>query len=232
MTQTQKGFAVNSPYVESITGAGGIPICLPLGVEKESDTLFEVLDGLLLTGGVDVHPHFYKEEPHQELGEVMLQRDQFEIALTHHALNQGIPILAICRGLQILNVALGGTLYQDIYTQCKGTVILHSQKAERSVATHFVDIEEKSKLYEIVGKKRIAVNSMHHQSIKEVGNYINVVAKARDGIIEAAEMDETIHPYCLAVQWHPEEMAVMEDEPAKKLFSSFVNATLEYKNKR
>lgn len=231
MTQTTNGYAVNMPYVQSVLNAGGLPLCIPIGVEKEMNQLFDLLDGIVLTGGVDVHPHFYEEEPHLKLGEVMLERDQFELELTHQALNRGIPILAICRGLQLLNVALGGTLYQDIYTQYEGKVILHSQIANRSVATHFVEMNQQSKLFKIIGKQRIAVNSMHHQSIKEVGNHLNIVAKASDGIVEAAELDESIHPYCLAVQWHPEEMAIAGNEHAKKLFSSFVQAALQCKNK-
>lgn len=232
MTQSTKGYSVNIPYVQSILNAGGIPFCIPIGVEKENDQLFDVLDGLLLTGGVDVHPHFYEEEPHPKLGEIMLERDKFEIALTQQGLNKGTPILAICRGIQILNVALGGTLYQDIYSQCEGKVILHSQIADRSVASHFVEINKQSKLFEIIEEQKIPVNSMHHQSIKKVGNHLNIVATASDGIVEAAELDESIHPFCIAVQWHPEEMAVVGDEYSKKLFSSFIEAALEWKNKK
>ena len=109
----------------------------------------------MFTGGVDVHPHFYQEEPHPKLGEIMLERDQFEIALSHQALNKGIPILAICRGIQILNVALGGTLYQDIYSQCEENVLLHSQQADRSVATHFIEISKQSKLFEMMERKKL-----------------------------------------------------------------------------
>lgn len=231
MTKSSNAFSVNSPYVQSVLNAGGVPLCIPLGVEKLSNDLFNVLDGILFSGGVDVHPHFFQEEPHPKLGEIMLERDQFEISLIHEALNKGIPIFAICRGIQILNVALGGTLYQDIYSQ-RENVILHSQKADRSVATHFISIVKDSKLFKIIGKERVAVNSIHHQSIKDVGTHLKVVARTSDGIIEAAEIDETVHPFCLAVQWHPEEMVVDGDEFSKKLFSRFVAEALVFKSNK
>lgn len=227
MTQNDKRYSLNGPNVQSVLDAGGIPFCIPFGVEKDAEQLLESLDGLLLTGGVDVHPHYYNEEPHRQLGEVSLQRDQVEIALTNAALKKKLPIFAICRGIQLLNIVLGGNLYQDIDAQFENETILHKQLAQRHEASHYVEISPGSLLYKIVGSKKIAVNSLHHQAVKDVPAGLIVTAKASDGVIEAMELKD--YPYCIAVQWHPEEMAVADDEHSKALFNSFIEACKTYK---
>ncbi|WP_421664212.1 gamma-glutamyl-gamma-aminobutyrate hydrolase family protein [Lysinibacillus telephonicus] len=227
MTKSDKKYSLNAPYVQSILDAGGVPLCIPFGVEKDVDQLISTLDGLLLTGGVDIHPHFFNEEPHLNLGEVSLRRDQVEIALAKVALKKKLPIFAICRGIQLLNIVLGGGLFQDINTQFEKEPLLHNQKAERHEASHFVTINSESLLYKIIGNDKIAVNSLHHQAIKDVPHVLLITAKASDGIVEAVELKD--YPFCIAVQWHPEEMAVAGDKHSKALFAEFIQACTKYK---
>lgn len=227
MTTNNGQYCINEAYVKSIIQAGGIPLMIPFGVESDAEQLLEGIDGLLLTGGVDVHPHFYDEEPHIKIGDIMLERDEVELELTEAALKKTMPIFGICRGFQLLNVALGGTLYQDINSQYEHTPILHKQNARRKEASHFIEIMKGSRLYEMIGKEKIAVNSFHHQALKKVPDSFEITAKASDGMIEAFEMKD--YPYCVGVQWHPEEMAIAEDEHAIKLFKSFIDACAAFK---
>ena len=222
MTTNNGQYCINEAYVKSIIQAGGIPVNIPFGVGSDADQLLEGVDGLLLTGGVDVHPHFFDEEPHLKIGHIMLERDEVELVLTEAALKKNLPIFGICRGIQLLNVALGGTLYQDINSQYENEAILHQQNARRREASHFIEITKGSLLHEIVGKEKVAVNSFHHQALKKVPDVFEVTAKASDGIIEAIEMKD--YPYCVGVQWHPEEMAIADDEHSKNLFKSFIDA--------
>lgn len=221
MTTTQDGrYAINEAYVESVLDAGGIPYCIPFGVEGDVEKIMSIVDGLLLTGGVDVHPHFFSEEPHPKLGEVMIERDKVEMYLLHEAVKRKLPIFGICRGIQLLNVGLGGTLYQDIQAQYEKNPIQHSQLARRAEAAHYVKIEKESKLYLMLKKEKISVNSFHHQAIKDVAETLTVVAKSSDGIVEAVEMKD--YPFGVAVQWHPEEMAQGGDPNSLALFKEFV----------
>lgn len=222
MTMSKGQYAINEAYVKSIIQAGGIPLMIPLGVEKDALEIIDKIDGLLLTGGVDVHPHFFNEEPHPRLGDVMLERDQVELKLSEAALERKIPIFGICRGIQLLNVVVGGTLYQDMPSQYEGTLILHQQKAKRREVCHYIDIKKGSLLAEIVGKEKLAVNSFHHQALKDVPEIFTITAQSSDGIIEAIEMKD--YPFCLAVQWHPEEMAIANEEYSLRLFSAFIDA--------
>lgn len=222
MTTNNGQYCINEAYVKSIIQAGGIPVNIPFGVESDVEQLLEGIDGLLLTGGVDVHPHFFDEEPHINIGQIMLERDEVELVLTEAALKKTMPIFGICRGIQLLNVALGGTLYQDINSQYEQEPILHQQNARRREASHYIEITKGSQLHEIFGKDKVAVNSFHHQALKKVPDIFEVTAKASDGIIEAIEMKD--YPYCVGVQWHPEEMAITGEEYAQKLFKSFIDA--------
>ncbi|MFL0505268.1 gamma-glutamyl-gamma-aminobutyrate hydrolase family protein [Ureibacillus sp. 179-F W5.1 NHS] len=223
MTESNGQYCINEAYVKSILNAGGIPFVLPFGVEKDAVQFITKIDGLLLTGGVDVHPHYFHEEPHLNLGHVMLERDQMEMALTKVALERKIPIFGICRGIQLLNIAMGGNLYQDINSQYESTPILHQQRASRYVPSHYIEIKSNSHLHQIIGKEKIAVNSFHHQSVKNVPDSFSISAKATDGIIEAIELKD--YPFCIGVQWHPEEMAVTQEEHSQKLFKAFIDAS-------
>ena len=222
MTMNKGQYAINEAYVKSIIQAGGIPLMIPLGVEEDALAIVDKIDGLLITGGVDVHPHFYNEEPHQHLGDVMLERDQVELKLTQVAFERKLPIFGICRGIQLLNIALGGTLYQDIPTQYKGSPILHQQKAKRGEVCHFIEIKQGSQLAKIVGKERVAVNSFHHQGLKDVPEIFTITAQSSDGMIEAIEMKD--YPFCLGVQWHPEEMVLVNEGHSLQLFKAFIDA--------
>ena len=213
---------INWRYIKAIQQAGGLMVGIPLWVEEDADQLVSMLDGLVLSGGGDLHPHTFGEEPHLKLGAVNSDRDRMELALAKAAIKRGIPIFAICRGHQVLNVALGGTLYQDIYSQNEN-IYLHSQTAPRHEATHFIQVSENSLLYKLLGKEKIAVNSFHHQAIKDVAPGVKVTGKANDGIIEAVEIEN--YPFCLSVQWHPEEMVDAGDEDAQKLFAAFIEAS-------
>ncbi len=214
---------INWRYTNAVLQAGGVPIGIPLGVEEDALQIIHQLDGLLLSGGGDLHPHTFGEEPHVNLGHVNSDRDRVELALAKEAIKRKMPIFAICRGHQVLNVALGGTLFQDIYSQNQN-IYLHSQKAPRHEGTHFTSIKEESLLHKITGKDQLTVNSFHHQAIKRLATDLIVVSKASDGIIEAVEIDD--YPFCLSVQWHPEDMAVEgNDEDSKKMFTAFIEAS-------
>lgn len=219
---------LNTAYSKSILEAGGIPIIIPFGVEEDVAQILSISDGLLLSGGHDVHPFYFGAEPSPKLGQIYPERDTVELALTNAAIARQMPIFGICRGIQLLNVALGGTLYQDIDSEYHSSKILkHTQQAARGVATHYVNIEQDNLLMEIIEKEQISVNSYHHQAVNVIAETLSVAAKSSDGIIEAV-VHETL-PFCLGVQWHPEEQAFAGDEVAKKLFKAFVEASLKYK---
>lgn len=215
---------LNKAYSKSVLDAGGIPIIIPLGVEADVEQILMIADGLLLSGGHDVHPFHFGAEPSPKLGQIHPERDAVELALTNMAITREMPIFGICRGIQLLNVALGGTLYQDIESEYKNTALLkHTQQAARGVATHYVTVEPN----DLIEEGLLAVNSFHHQAICKLGQNLSVVAKSSDGIIEAVAHD--FHPFCLAVQWHPEEQALVGDEVAKKLFQAFIEASRKFK---
>lgn len=187
-------------YVRAVSEAGGTPILIPTVDPRRAQSYYERVDGLLLSGGVDLDPFYFGEEPLAGLGEITPRRDALELSLTRLALEGNKPLLAICRGLQVLNAAAGGTLHQDL----KGvTGFLHSQNAPRWYPTHQVDIEEKSRLYQIIGEKSLRVNSFHHQGINKLAPSLTAVAWSRDGLVEAAEAAEPSR-HIIGVQWHPE----------------------------
>ena len=212
--------------VRAIVQAGGVPVLLPnLSDEASIDKLVSQIDGLLGSGGYDIDPHYYHEEPHQKLGTVTPRRDEFEYALFKKALEHNKPILGICRGMQMLNVAAGGSLYQDIYAQNHGELLKHSQDAPTYYGTHFINISENSLLQDIVKKNQIKVNSRHHQAVKDPADIFIVSGKASDGIIEAIESKE--HSFVLGVQWHPENMLDVNDEPSELIFKAFIKACIK-----
>ncbi|GKV69334.1 gamma-glutamyl-gamma-aminobutyrate hydrolase [Sporosarcina sp. NCCP-2716] len=213
---------LNNAYIQSILDAGGTPVLLPLGEETDTGSVADRLDGLLLSGGFDVDPHFYGEEPHKDLGEISPGRDTYELSLLQAFLQMDKPVLGICRGHQVLNVAQGGTLYQDIYDQIDGPVQQHAQRARREHLSHKVSVAEGSRLADIFGTDTIQVNSFHHQGVKSPGDSLEVTGTADDGVIEAIESKD--HTFVIGVQWHPENTACAGDIHSKKLFSAFVGA--------
>lgn len=200
-------------YTQLLHKSGACPIEIPLGEDCENvEQYVNMVDGLLMPGGDDISPTWYNEEPHSTLAGVILKRDQFEIALILEALKQNKPIFGICRGLQMLNVALGGSLYQDIPTQHKGAM-QHTQNAVYYERWHKIKISEDSLLHTIYGREEF-VNSVHHQGIKNLSDKLKAVAFANDGIIEAVESNIP-GQFIMAVQWHPEMMYEKYPEQAK-----------------
>lgn len=211
---------VNSTYLNAIQQAGGVPIALPPQLSGRSwERLAAGLDGLLLTGGGDIDPARFGEAPHPTLFDVAPLRDTFETAAARWALERQVPLLCICRGIQVLNVSLGGSLYQDVGTE-PGTTLTHSQTEPRDQPTHKVKVKPGSRLAEVLGADEVEVNSMHHQAIKGLGRGLTAVAWAPDQIVEGVELPD--HPgFVLGVQWHPEEL-IGHSEPARRLFAALV----------
>lgn len=206
-------------YVQSIRLAGGIPVLIPpLDQPEEAEELFEKIDGIVLSGGGDISPVFLEELPIRGIKRSNPQRDISEILLATQALNRGIPLLGICRGIQVLAVAAGGKLYQDILTQYPG-VMEHDQTSPREYPWHPVDLME-SHLQEIIKEKKIMVNSFHHQAVSALPPGFITSALAPDGIIEGIEFPGA--KFCIGVQWHPEAMA--RDSQNQKLFHAFIEA--------
>lgn len=207
-------------YALSVNQAGGTPVLLaPIVDEDLAHRLADQLDGLILSGGGDVDPAFYHEDHHEKLGTVNLIRDQYEMQLVRAFLERKKPILAICRGCQLLNVVLGGTLIQDVPSYID-TQLEHDQIEERHVATHLVKIEAQTKLAEIVKAEQIEVNSFHHQSVKQLAPSCRAIAYAPDGVVEAFEVEGD--SFVLALQWHPECM--LEDTYSQRIFHSFIQS--------
>src|SRR5699024_7252546 len=199
--------------------AGAIPIVLPLSTAEDAKAYVDQIDALVLAGGEDVDPLLFYEEPHPEIGEIEPERDDFELALIEEAWKQKKPIFGICRGLQLLNVAAKGTLYQDVSVY-ERLEVNHIQKTPWKYATHSILIEENSWLGEALGTEQV-VNSYHHQAIKEIGDAFRPVAWSKDGLIEAME---SINPAqkVMAVQWHP-ELLVKTIPEIRAVFKKFVD---------
>lgn len=207
---------VPTDYCEAVKKAGGIPILLPIGDKEAIEDVLEMVDAIIMTGGVDVNPLMYGELWHTTQGEADSMRDLFDIQLIQGAFEKDLPILGICRGCQIINVAFGGTLYQD-NVEAGSHVSVHTQKNRKAYASHMIEIEKDSFLYDICGEK-YPVNSFHHQSVKQPGNGLKVVAKAPDGIVEAIQ-HETKKVY--ACQFHP-EMMHEKDAKMQEVFNYFI----------
>ena len=218
-------------YYQSVLKAGGIPFIIP--PHEDADVLAETLaglDGILLTGGADINPLFLGEEPIKELHGINPRRDRQELLLTRLAADRQIPILGICRGIQTMNAAFGGALYQDIHSQMEGKRIKHDQDLDRTYASHTVSIEEGTMLHELFKTGTLAVNSFHHQAVMEPAPGFRVCARSTDGVIEA--MESTEHKSMLGVQWHPECFILRGDECMMPLFKWLVKEATEYKEAR
>jgi putative glutamine amidotransferase len=210
-------------YTRALDRVGGAPILIPPQLDDDSlRAILARLDGLMLAGGVDVHPREYGEAIQDFCGEIDAPRDQVELRLTRAALENHLPVFGICRGIQMLNVAAGGSLYQDIAAQAPGALTHPHQKGEPyNRLTHAVEIDEQSRLARALGVTQMRVNSLHHQSVKQVAPGFRVVARAPDGVIEGIEA--TNGRFALGVQWHPEWL--QDDDPRMlDLFGAFVRA--------
>lgn len=210
-----------SDYSEALLDAGAAPVIVPTAQDQQSlESIMGALQGLILSGGPDLHPCHYAEEPGQGLGEVDAALDQMELAAARTAIAGNVPVLAICRGIQVLNVALGGTLYQDLASQMPQS-ICHTPKADKSVQAHSVTIVAGSRLHQLCRSEKIWVNSQHHQAIKDLAPGLRINARAADAVIEGVEYPA--NRFVLGVQWHPEGTWRV-DAHSRRLFAALVAA--------
>jgi putative glutamine amidotransferase len=207
-------YIMNQTYVRILENLGALPVMIPLQMSEATlRGIFERLDGLLLPGGEDIDPSNYGEERHPQLGSTDGERDRTELLMTRWAIEEGMPLLGVCRGVQVINVACGGSLFQDLTSQC-GELNKHDYfppTYERFRISHQVAIEPDSRLARTLGAVH-EVNSMHHQGISTLGRGLRVVAIAEDGLAEAVEVPEL--PFVVGVQWHPEELAKTDQHSA------------------
>ena len=214
-------FTLRDDYVRAVEKAGGLPVVLAPGRPEDAADLLETVDGLLLTGGADVDPGLYGEERHETVTRVIPERDAFEIALCREALRKDQALLAICRGQQVLNVATGGTLIQDIPSQVSGAGD-HDPETERWETVHQVRILPRTRLREILERETIDVNSFHHQAVRGLGQGLVISATAtEDGVIEGIELPG--RRLAVGVQWHPEAFWDQPDD-FQPLFDALVKA--------
>lgn len=220
-------------YLRCLTAAGALPVVIPLELSPEAlRGIFDRLDGVLLTGGDDMDPAYFHEEPHPTVSTVQAERDTAEVLVVRWAADQDVPLLGICRGHQVVNVALDGNLYQDIPSQIATTLSHDSgETAPLDLVAHRVSVESDSQLAQLIGTDDIATNSRHHQAVRKVGTGLRAVAHTSDGIIEATE-SPTARFLC-TVQWHPENLcngsAATDMTP---LFSAFIRAAAAYQHDR
>jgi putative glutamine amidotransferase len=200
-------------YVAGVAEAGGAPVVLPPVPGVSVDALLRGIDGLLLSGGSDLDPGYYGEEPSPELGPTIPERDEFEVALLRGALDRGLPVFGICRGLQVMNVVLGGSLYQDLPTELPDGSIAHRQAAPKWQWTHEVRAYGGSALAGILGTGGLKVNSYHHQAIKDLADGLVVSARSTDGVVEAVEYRDLSERWLVGVQWHAEAMRDAARDP-------------------
>ncbi|MBK7316060.1 gamma-glutamyl-gamma-aminobutyrate hydrolase family protein [Candidatus Villigracilis affinis] len=213
--------ALQHSYINAIVQAGGMPVLIPSMLALEDFTsLYSLLAGIS-SGGGDVSLEYFNGSDHPRIGEVDKMRDTTEITLMRAAVNDGKPLLGICRGAQVMNVALGGTLYTHIHDQLKGALDHDYPGDLRRVIVHPVNVDESTRSAEIFGETLLNVNSLHHQGLKDIAPSLRVAGHAPDGLVEVVEIPD--HPYAVAVQWHPEWLT---DQPAmQRLFKSFVDAS-------
>lgn len=208
-------------YINAVTQAGGVPVLIPSMIHNDGwDALYSRLDGILFSGGGDIGLEFSPGEPHPRITEVDPERDSVEMKLVQALASDGKPFLGICRGCQVLNVALGGTLYTHIPDQLPNALD-HSYPGDmRTVLVHEVKIEEGTRIAEVLGEPIVKVNSLHHQGLKDIAPALRVAGHAPDGLVEAVELPD--HPFGLAVQWHPEWLT--DQWSTRNLFKKFVEA--------
>jgi putative glutamine amidotransferase len=210
-------FHCPEPYVKRVVEAGGFPLLLPTTDPSDAKRYLGLVDGLLLIGGDDVDPALYGEDRHPDLGVVDRPRDEFESALARLAADGQTPSLGICRGLQLLNVALGGSLFQHVPAQVAGSL---DHRGTHADVHHHVAVSPGSRLAKAIGSGSLEVNSFHHQAIARPATRLRVVARSADGVVEGVE--DSGHPFLVAVQWHPERMPTADS--SRRLFRAFIDA--------
>jgi putative glutamine amidotransferase len=219
--------AQNNAYINAVIQAGGVPTLIPVEVTGGLlEKLFDRIDGLVFTGGGDIDPTYYHETVQVDnIDHIQRQRDELELTLMRRAMDTAKPFLAICRGMQVMNVARGGTLWQDL-TRQKPDAARHDYyydelRFPRNYIAHEVILDDSSLLTRILETSRVAVNSLHHQGLKDIPDSLKASGYADDGLVEVLEAPD--HPFGLGVQWHPEEL-VPQHTSACKLFEAFIEA--------
>lgn len=214
---------VNEDYIDAVIQNGGVPYIIPFN-DDPTVTAEQIanVDGLILSGGHDVDPRFYGEESQQKIGMIWPERDQFDMRLLTGAEEKHLPVLGICRGAQLINVAHGGSLYQDLSYRQERT-LKHNQGHTPTLATQTVDLSSGSYLAKLFGENEISVNSFHHQIIKNLGRDLIISAQAKDGVVEAFENDDAS---IIGVQWHPE---MLHDSVSmmNKLFADLIQKAMK-----
>lgn len=214
--------SIKNAYCEALIEAGAAPVLLPVSLNNDLlDVYIDECDGLMVTGGPDVDAAYYGENNMLYNGEISPHRDYMELELIKRAVLNNKPVLGICRGMQVINVAMGGTLYQDIHEQIKvKELIKHSQNAPRWYTTHQIVIEKYSFMWEVFNAERVSVNSYHHQAAKDIAPDFKITASSEDGIVEAIEYSKSC--FIVGVQWHPEDL--WQKNPSHhQLFKKFIN---------
>jgi putative glutamine amidotransferase len=220
--------AQNQTYINAIIQAGGIPILIPVEITgKLLETVLHQVNGLVFSGGGDIDPIYYNESPMTDnLSDIQKDRDELEFQLIRLAIESHKPFFAICRGIQVMNVAIGGNLWQDLASQCPQAMrhdyYYQDEQLPRNYIAHEVKLEKSSLLSKILETDRLSVNSLHHQAAKEIAPSLRAAGYADDGIVEVLEAPN--HPFGLGVQWHPEEL-VAEQETARKIFAAFIEVS-------
>jgi putative glutamine amidotransferase len=223
-------WVMNHRYFLALTSVGAVPWMIPL-LDNDADTLraiYDNLDGLFVAGGVDVDPASYREARHTSCGVTDVPRDVVELTMTRWALEDGKPFFGICRGMQILNVVRGGTLYQDCTEQYPGSIkhdYFPNAGYARDHLAHEIDVEPGSRLHAAFGAERVLINSMHHQGVRDLGDGLVPTAFAPDGLIEALETPNGA--FAVGVQWHP-EMLIDRDTGTRQLFTHFIEAAQQW----
>ncbi len=208
----------NASYTDASRSAGLRPFVLPVLEARDADAMLDGMQGLLLTGGEDVDPARYGTRPHPALGDVHAERDAFELALVRAAHERRLPTLAICRGIQVVNVAFGGSLVQDIASEWRDAIQHECEPRDRRV--HEVHVQSGSRLAMAIGAELLRVNSLHHQAVARVGKGLAAVAHAPDGVIEGAEWTADDW-WMVGAQWHPEELTATPESWDRALFDAF-----------
>jgi len=208
-------------YIHAIMQAGGVPVLIPsMLAEGGWDVLYQRLDGIVFSGGGDIAPEHFNGEDHPRIAGIDPLRDSVELSLLRAAIDNGKPFLGICRGIQTVNVGLGGTLYEHLAEQFPREIDHAYPTTMRTQLVHEVKIEEGTRIAEVVGEPILKVNSLHHQGLKDIAPELRITGNAPDGLVEAVELPE--HPFGLAVQWHPEWLT--DQKPTRALFKAFVEA--------
>jgi putative glutamine amidotransferase len=217
-------WVMSQRYVLTLTNAGAVPWLIPLVDDETLHAAYEKLDAVFLPGGADIDPVSYGQSPHALCDKTDRDRDRVELALARWAMNDGKPVLGVCRGMQLINLAAGGSLYQDIAEQRAGSIKhdyfpFGGRTFRRDYLAHEVSVVAGTRLADVFGAGALRVNSMHHQGVRDIGEGLNVTATAEDGLVEGLEADSGA--YVVGVQWHPE--ALTDDHPAaRRLFEDFI----------